>query len=259
MSTQRLTAPVLWALALPLLCSAVAAQAPAPPAVTFGQLPAEWAIQQNVMDPVWASLGIQGVNYYAFGAPVAPNNFSARSDPTSHLYQAWLGAYVVVGGLDSASATDENHQRDLIANLAANDQRAWLSAMGDPAPVAEVVGQLRRSQITIDGGVRSFFTGEMRSHSDLSVGSTPLAMHLGMPPATSWQTQLAPFHDVMLHVQAAVWFDAARHVTIVVYSASSSFETKALVTHDNGPMLNDSLRMFMGQAHVVDRRAGGGR
>jgi hypothetical protein len=125
--------------------------------------------------------------------------------------------------------------------------------MGDPAPVAEVVGQLRRSQITIDGGVRSLFTGEMRSHSDLNAGATPLARSLGMPPATAWETDLIPYHDVMLHVQAAAWYDAARHVTIVVYSASSSFETKTHVAHDNGPVLDDSLRTLMARARVVDR------
>ncbi|HEX3678697.1 MAG TPA: hypothetical protein VHU90_03155 [Galbitalea sp.] len=253
MPAQRFAAPVLWALALPFLSPSIAAQAPTPPAVTFGQLPAEWAVQQNVMDPIWKSLGMQGVNYYAFGAPVAPNDFSARSDPTSHLYQAWLGAYVVVGALDSVSANDEARQREMITHLTENDQRAWLSAMGDPAPLAEVIGQLRRSQITIDGSVRPLYVGEMRSHSDLSAGSTPLAHSLGMPPTTAWQTDLVPYHDVLLHVQAAVWYDTARHVTVVVYSASSAFDTKAHVTHDNGPVLNDSLRTLMTQAHVVDR------
>ncbi|MGB7212326.1 MAG: hypothetical protein WBC97_06810 [Gemmatimonadales bacterium] len=257
MSARPLATPIPWMLALPCLCSAVAAQAPTRVTVTFGQLPAEWIVQQSPMDEIWKPLGMGGVNYFAFGGPVTPNNFAARSDPASPLYQAWLGAYVVVGGLDSASAADEARQGELITHLAQYDQRAWLAAMGDSAPVAELVGPLRRSQVVIDGGVRSLFVGNMRSHSDLSVATTPLAKSLGMPPATSWQTQLAPFHDVILHVQGAVWYDAARRVSIIVYGVSSAFDTKARLAHDNGPALDDSLRILMRQAHVVDRPAPG--
>jgi hypothetical protein len=235
----------------------VAAHAQERVTVTFGQLPAEWIVQQNPMDEIWKPLGMRGVNYFAFGGPVPPNKFAARSDPASPLYQAWLGAYVVVGGLDSASATDEARQRELVVHLTQSDQLAWLATMGDPAPVADIVGQLRRSQVVIDGGVRSLFVGNMRSHSDLSVATTPLAQNLGMPPASSWQTELAPFHDVTLHVQAAVWYDAARRVTIVVYGASSAFNTKARLKRDNGPALDKSLRVLMRQAHVVDRSAPG--
>ena len=256
MSCGRLATPMLWTVTL-FLARAVAAQAPTRVSVTFGQLPAEWTVQQNPMDEIWQPLGMRGVNYYAFGGRVPPNNFAARSDPASSLYQAWLGAYVVTGGLDSASASDAARQGELFAHLAAYDQRSWLAAMGDSAPVADLIGQLRRSQIVIDGGVRSLFVADMRSHSDLSVATTPLAQSLGMPAGTSWQAQLGPFHDVILHVQGAVWYDAGRHVTMVVYGASSAFTTKARVVHDNGPVLDDSLRSFMRRAHVVDRPAPG--
>ena len=257
MFARPLAATMLWVLALPLLSPPAAAQAPARVAVTFGQLPAEWIVQQNPMDEIWKPLGMRGVNYFAFGGPVPPNKFSARSDPASPLYQAWLGAYVVIGGLDSASATDQARQRELIVHLTQYDQRAWLAAMGDPAPVADVVGQLRLSQVVIDGGARSCLVGEMRRHNQLSHGTTPLAQSFGMPPATSWQAQLAPFHDVTLHVQGAVWYDAARHVSIVVYGVSSAFGNKARQMHDNGPALDKSLRTLMRQAHVVDQPAPG--
>jgi len=248
------------AVATSLVCAAafiftggLAAQAPTRVAVTFGQLPAEWTVQQNPMDEIWQPLGMRGVNYYAFGGRVAPNDFAARSDPASPLYQAWLGAYIVVGALDSASAGNEARQRDLLSRLTEYDQRGWLAGMGDSAPAADLVGQLRRSQIVIDGAARSLFVGEMRSHSDLHVATTPLAQSLGMPSIAKWQAQLAPFHDVMLHVQGAIWYDAARHVTVIVYAASSAFTTKAGVKHDNGPALDGSLRTLMRRAHVVDQ------
>ena len=219
--------PMLWVVTILIISREAAAQAPTRATVTFSQLPAEWTVQQNPMDEIWRPLAMQGVNYYAFGGRVPPNTFAARSDPATPLYQAWLGAYVVVGGLDSASAGDEARQGELLSQLAKYDQRSWLAAMGDSAPVADLLGQLRRSQIVIDGAVRSLFVGEMRTHSDLTVATTPLAQSLGMPSVTSWQAQLAPFHDMILHVQGAVWYDAARHVTIVVYGASSAFTTKA--------------------------------
>ena len=256
MSDRRFAMRTMWALTLLVPFRPVAAQAPRV-AVTFGRLPAAWTAQQNRMDEIWRPLGVRGVNYYAFGGPVPPNGFAARSDPSSPLYQAWLGAYVVVGGLDSASAGDTTREAELFAHLAEYDQRSWLAAMGDPAPVADLVGHLRRSQVVIDGGIRSLFVGDMRSHSDLCVPATPLAKGLGMPPAMSWQGRLTPYHDVVLHVQGAVWYDAARRVTIVVYGASAAFTTNAHRMHDNGPALDGLLRHLMRVARVVDDPASG--
>lgn len=64
--------------------------------VDWGPMPQDWVRDRNVMDPIWASLGYAGVNYYAFGGPVASNPFASRSDPGSANHQAWFGVYVVV-------------------------------------------------------------------------------------------------------------------------------------------------------------------
>jgi len=82
MSSRRLAAPMLWAATL-IVARGVAAQAPTRVTVTFGELPAEWTVQQNPMDAIWQPLGLRGVNYYAFGGRVPPNAFAARSDPGS--------------------------------------------------------------------------------------------------------------------------------------------------------------------------------
>lgn len=222
------------------------------PRVEFDSLPPGWMTrQENVMDGIWQTLGASGVNYYSFGAPVPPDPFAARSDPASPLYQAWLGAYVVRGALDSASADSAAAQQRWIASLAERDQQSWLQAMGDPSPVAQTVLPLRRSQIRIAGAMRPMYTGDMRSHSDLSQGGTPLSGSLGMPPSFQWQRDLAPFHDLLLHVQGAIWYDRLRHVTIIVYAASSQFQNKSGKLTDNGPRLDAMLRAAMGRVRIV--------
>lgn len=222
------------------------------PRVVFDSLPAGWVVDQlNEMDPIWQPLGARGMNYYSFGAPVPPDPYATRSDPLSPLYQAWLGAYVVVGALDSASADSAALQQHWVVALTERDQQAWLAGMGDPSPVAQAVLPLRRSEIRIAGAMRTLYVGEMRTHSDLSQGGTPQSMSLGMPPAFQWKGSLDAFHDVVLHVQGAIWYDPARRVTIIVYAASSSYHTRDGKLHDNGPALDSLLRAAMGRARIV--------
>lgn len=238
-----------------LSAGAARSQAPAGgglPRVNFDSLPPGWMAKQlNVMDGIWQPLGVRGVNYYSYGAPTQQGSYAARSDPDSPLYQAWLGAYVVVGALDSASADSSAAQQRWVVALAERDQRSWLQAMGDPSPQAQTILPLHLAEARIAGAPRRVFEGEMKSHSDLSAAGTPLATAVGMPPELDWMRDLVPFHDVVLHVQAAVWYDRARHVTIIVYAASSQFRTKDGKLSDNGPRLDPVLRAAMGRVHVV--------
>jgi len=222
-----------------------------PPGVEFDSLPPGWVAKQlNAMDDIWQPLGARGVNYYSYGAPVN-SAYAKRSDPDSPLYQAWLGAYVVSGALDSNSADSAAAQQRWIVALAERDQRSWLAAMGDPAPLAETALPLQRSQLRVAGAMRPFYHGEMRSHSDLNDGGTALSKMLGMPPRAFWQGDLAPFHDLVLHVQAAVWYDRTKHVTYIVYAASSQFQTKGGKLNDNGPRLDPILRAAMQRVRIV--------
>jgi len=223
------------------------------PRVEFDSLPAGWMTKQlNAMDGIWQPLGARGVNYYSYGAPAQAGSYATRSDPQSPLYQAWLGAYVVVGALDSVSADSAAAQQRWIVALAERDQRSWLDAMGDPSPLAQTVLPLRRSEMRIAGASRPLYAGDMRSHSDLSKGGTPLATAVGMPPELDWLMDVASFHDVVLHVQGAVWYDRDRHVTIIVYAASSQFRTKDGKLRDNGPRLDPILRAAMGRVRIVN-------
>jgi len=99
------------------------------PHVVFDSLPTGWVSQSNVMDEIWKPLGARGVNYYSFGGRAGANTFASRSDPLAPQYQAWLGAYVIAGALDSASADDTTAQQHWLTALATRDQISWLVAM----------------------------------------------------------------------------------------------------------------------------------
>ena len=92
----------------------------------------------------------------------------------------------------------------------------------------------------------------MRSHSDLSLGQTPLAKHMGMLPASDWQDRFAAFHDVTLHVVGAWWYDARRDLAAILYGASSAFPNSNGASKDNGPALDASLRRMMAQVRLAE-------
>lgn len=223
---------------------------------TFAPLPLGWVTEQNVMDPIWETLGYKGVNYYAYGGPVSEKDFASRNDPDSQQYQAWFGVYVVVGGKAVFGSGNQKSQCDAVAKLAEYDQRSWLGAMGDPAPLAQSEADPSFSSILIAGSERQGCSFDIKSHSDLSMGDTPLAKHMGMPPFEKWKDRLAPFHELMLHVFGAWWYEPKRDVTLIVYGASSAFKNKAGSAIDNGPALASSLRQTMTQVRLTDAVAG---
>jgi hypothetical protein len=220
--------------------------------VSFDPLPAEWVTEQNVMDPIWEPLGYKGVNYYAYGRPESGKSFAARSDPDSSLYQAWLGAYVIIGGKGAFGSDEKETQCSAFAKLAEYDQQSWLGAMGDPHPLAGSSAQRRFSTIPIEGSARTACSFDMTSHSDISFADTPLAKHMGMPPATQWQDRLAAFHDVTLHVVGAWWYDPQHDVTTIVYTASSAYTDRAGRVKDNDSSIATSLRQVMTQVQIKD-------
>jgi len=219
---------------------------------SFDPLPAEWMTEQNVMDPIWEPLGYKGVNYYAYARPQSGKSFAARSDPSSSLYQAWLGAYVIVGGKSVFGSGEKDAQCAAFVKLAEYDQKSWLSAMGDPHPFAESSATRNFLAIPIDGSVRTGCSLEAVTHSDLSSADTPLAKHMGMPPELEWKDRVSAFHDVDLHVVGAWWYDPHRDISVIVYTASSRFKDRAGLVKDNDPAIATSLRQAMRQTRLVD-------
>lgn len=217
--------------------------------VVFDSLPTPLVARENSMNDVWAPLGLRGVNYYVYGGPVRAGSFSARSDPASPLYQAWVGAYVVEGG--HAQFANVRQSIGSARKLAELDQRSWLRAMGDPTPLGTTREPVTTDTITIAGTRRVLYRMDMESHSDLSTGTTPLAKVLGMPPATEWRSMLAPFHPLILHTYFAIWRDDSRGAAIIVYAASAAFEPKSGPARDNGPAIDALLRDTMRKVRLV--------
>ena len=223
--------------------------------VSFDPLPSEWVTEQNVMDPIWEPLGYKGVNYYAYGRPLPGKNFAARSDPRSSLYQAWLGAYVIVGGKSVFGSGEKDAQCAAFVKLAEYDQKSWLLAMGDPHPFAEFSPTRHFLTIPIDRSERTGCSLEGATHSDLSSAETPLAKHMGMPPEAKWKDRVSAFHDLDLHIVGAWCYDERRDISVIVYTACSRFKNRAGMVKDNDLAIATSLRQIMRQAKLVD--AGG--
>jgi hypothetical protein len=224
--------------------------------VSFALLPPEWVNEQNAMDPIWAPLGNTGVNYYAYGRPKAGKNFATHSDPGFSLYQAWFGTYVMVGEKPAFGSEGKGDQCKAFTQLAEFDQRSSLDAMGDPRPLAEPAEQRRFLTIPVEGSERTACSFEMKSHSDLSPGETPLAKHMGMPTARDWQDRFAAFHDVTLHVIGAWSYDARRDLTVIVYGASSAFPSSNGASKGSGPALDASLRRMTAQVRLAEAARG---
>lgn len=213
--------------------------------VVFDSMPPVWAVDKTVMDRGWVTLDARGTNFYAYGAPVAPQTFAARSDPRSPLYQAWFGVYVIA---DSAAA-----RPDMAMQLGALDQQSWLGAMGDPQPAFAAIRTGKHGTVVVEGGSRPLYTFDAATHSDLSAGTTPLAQRLGMPAEASWPKGIVSFHDVGVHGYYTYWYDASRRLTVIVYACASSFVDGSGATHDNFPALDASLMQMIRNVRVRDR------
>jgi hypothetical protein len=184
------------------------------------------------------------VNCYAFGAPVAPHTFAARSDPDSALYQAWIGVYVVAGGRDIFAENKSEGFRTAL-KLTDLDQRSWLDSMGDPHPDFTLNATHRRGTILVEGALHPLFTFDATTHSDLTSARTPLEKHMGMPPATSWKNKLAPFHELQLRGYYTCWYESRRDLTVVVYAAAAGFEDESGKRRDNFPGLDAQFLQLM--------------
>jgi hypothetical protein len=208
--------------------------------IDLGQLPSGWTKSEHVMDPIWQPLNLTGMNYFAFGAPVPPNQFAARSDPSSPLYQAWFGVYVINGGRQIFVSADPAKEYEWLVKFAELDQSAWLAAMGDSNPQAKGVQHSGPRTVIIDGSPRTIYDNTITSHSDLGVPgptSTPLSRMLGMPSPSELKVPVKPFHPLTLRGSYAFWYDSYRAVTFVVYMCASSFRADDGTLHDNGPAL----------------------
>ena len=214
----------------------------------IGITPAWVKPMKNLMNTIWTPIQAKGVNYFTFAAPGNLfRSFSERSNPRSPYYQAWVGGYVT-------KRTDGSVPSDLpmwASQVTALDQRSWLSAMGDPMPVADFGPAAPVGNIEIDGRDLQLWHGTMQSHSDLSDHpSGPLATLLGMPPKSTWPIGIAAFHDVILDGYFACWSDPTRNISVVIYAVAAVFGKQSEVVGDNRRIIKDELLNLMKSAKI---------
>ena len=217
-------------------------------AVIFSTPSRTWTVpMKNQMNDIWNPINANGVNYYMFAKPKNWfNDYSERSNPISPYYQAWVGGYVI-------KARDGSLPKDLESlawQVTALDQRSWLSAMGDPSPIADSSPATRVGVINIDGHSLPLWRGTMQSHSDLSARpSGPLATLVGMPPKSLWPSGVDSFHDVSLNGYFACWVDSRRKVSVVVYAVAADYPTQNQ-DHRNSAKIDDELLELMKTAKL---------
>lgn len=216
--------------------------------IAFGRVPSGWITpMKNLMNPIWQPIHAQGVNYFTFGAPANVfRTFSERSNPRSPLYQAWVGAYIT-------RRVDGVLPENLLAwasEVTTLDQRSWLSAMGDPAPLADFGAATPAGKISIDGRTIQLWHAAMHSHSDLSEHpGGVLALLLGMPSRSAWPAGVNAFHDVTLDGYFAAWSDPEKKLSVVVYAVASEFAATGGARVDNRA-ITDQLMKIMQSAKV---------
>jgi hypothetical protein len=224
--------------------------------IDLGDLGPTWIVQTNVMDEIWVPLKLTGTNYFAFGAPVKPNVFAARSDASSPLYQAWFGGYAINGGKEVFASGVKAKEFDWFAKFAKLDQASWLAAMGDPRPNARWVHHSKPQTIHVAGDDRTLYVATMVSDSDVSESSdhmTGLAKSIGMPPQlSSGPVPVKPFHPLTIKGLYAFWYDSKRDMVFVVYAAAGAFKDSAGRWHDNYPLLSGQFREMMRNVKVID-------
>jgi hypothetical protein len=202
---------------------------------------------KNRMNDIWEPIKANGVNYYMFAKPRTWfNRYSERSNPISPYYQAWVGGYVIKTR-DGSLPTD---LESLAWQVTALDQRSWLSAMGDPSPIADSSTATRVGSITVDGHSLPLWHGTMRSHSDLSAHPTgALATLIGMPPKSSWPSGVDSFHDVSLDGYFACWVDSQRKISVVVYAVAANYAAQTQEQR-NARLMSDELLRLMKSAKL---------
>lgn len=217
--------------------------------IAFAEVPMSWVKpMKNLMNPIWLPIQAEGVNYFTFGAPRNwLQTFSERSNPRSPYYQAWVGGYVT-------KRKDGTLPSDLplwASEVTALDQRSWLSAMGDPTPVADFAAAAPVGNIEVDGHDLQLWHGTMQSHSDLSDHPHgPLAMLVGMPPKSTWPNGVEAFHNVALDGYFVCWSDPKRNISVVIYAVAAVFGMQSRVIGDNRRIIKGELLNLMKSAKV---------
>jgi hypothetical protein len=208
---------------------------------SFGFIAPGWLPPQTIsMTPFWSAAGLPetGTNYYSAGAPGSPSTpFWERFDPSSPLYQAWFGAYVV----DNFQFANEwNHAvvsvHDIpnsvqrVLALAAVDQIAWLTGFQDPQPLAAPIP----SSLVVVPAANGYFLAylQVRSHSD--VGGTIPSFPF-YPPYATLSSMVAAYAEVTLSAAILFKYISSKNELVIVYSSGTQWTTLDGASHSTPP------------------------
>jgi hypothetical protein len=214
--------------------------------VADGWLP----ILRTDMDDAWKPVGQRGLNYFTFAAPesaFAP--CSAREDPTSQRYQAWLGIYVVELG-DRPAPDGEEALLKFADGLLRHDQLRWLRTMEDPDPQASVAARTRTDEVILEGRHLPIYEGEVQTHSDLGRGTSRIAGLLGYP--SDFERHVDAHHPLSLEGFVTFWSDPGRRAIFVAYGNGVRFKNRAGTEVRTYPALRPELIRMLESVRVTD-------
>jgi hypothetical protein len=217
----------------------------------FGFIAPGWVQPLNIsMTPFWSAAGLQetGTNYYSSGAPASPSTpFWERFDPSSSLYQAWFGTYVV----DNFQFANEwNHAIVTVGDipnsvqrvfaLATIDQVAWLTGFQDPNPSAALVS----SSVVVVPMANGYFlaNGQIQSHSD--VGGTIPSIPF-YPPYATHSSMVAAYANVTLNAMLLFKYISSKNELVIIYASGTQWTTLNGVSHSTPPSVTATQFVMM--------------
>ncbi|MBD2767975.1 hypothetical protein IC235_08725 [Hymenobacter sp. BT664] len=231
--------------------------------VTFGNLPPQWTrLIKLDMTRQWQPIGQRGMNYFAIGRAENDNAFSNRTNLNSKYYQAWVGAYVVDGTADlfdgvpnaDINATIRAGMPQMLARIARFselDQAGWLTAAGDPSPLASTGPSTKVGEVNKFGLTIPLYAATQASHSDLTTATNEISELIGMPPAAIWQNKVGAYHPVSLNVYYLPFYDAEKRLLVIGYAASANYTTRQGNRRDNEDKLKEQLLNILKSIELV--------
>ncbi len=208
------------------------------------------------MTPFWSAAGLPetGTNYYSSGAASSSSPYWERFDPSSPLYQAWFGTYVVD---DFQFASEWNHPvvrvQDIpnsvqrVAALATVDQIAWLAGYQDPTPYASV----EPSSIVVVPAADGYFflSMQMNTHSDVG-GSIP--EFPWYPPYATNASSVDPYASVTANSVALFKFIPSKNELVVIYASAAQWTTLDGAKHATPPWVSAEQLAMMLSTKIPD-------